>query len=99
MNKLNIVNCKTWTNGYHSSRIDRFYTQKHLVKNCKYIEILETSVSDHKLVLCEMNLNNCVNKRVKLNIWKLNDSVLDHEYVHNSVIEPCKKIPANFNSS
>ncbi len=30
--KLNIISCKTWTNGYHSSRIDSFYSQKHLGK-------------------------------------------------------------------
>ncbi len=99
VNKLNIINCKTWTNGYQSSRIDRFYTQKYLVKNCKYIEILQTSVSDHKLVFCETALNNCVNKRAKLNIWKLNECLLDHVYVQNRVIELCKEIPYYLNNS
>ena len=97
VNYLNVANCKTWSNGYKSSRIDRFYTQNHLVKNCKYIEILETSVSDHKLVLCEMTFNNCFKKRRKLNIWKLNESILEHDYIHNNVIDLCKKIPINNN--
>ena len=99
MNKLNIINCKTWTNGYQSSRIDCFYFQKHLVKNWKYIEILERPMGDHKLVLCEMVLNNCVNKRAKLNIWKLNESVNGHEYVHNRVIKLCLEIPDYLNNS
>jgi hypothetical protein len=30
VNNLNIINRKTWTNGYQSSMNDGFYSQKHL---------------------------------------------------------------------
>ena len=45
--------CYPWAKNENlKSRIDRFYCEKHLVKNCEYKNICETSMSDHRNKEC-----------------------------------------------
>jgi hypothetical protein len=90
---LKIKDSKTWSNGHQSSRIDRFYCDSSLSKMCSYENIYETSLSDHKLVVCKVQFNEKSEKKKKISLWKLNESILEYEYVHEKILAECKNIP------
>ena len=83
---LKIKDSKTWSNGHQSSSIDRLYCDSSLPKMCSYENIYETSLSDHKLEWCKVKLNEKSEKKKKLSLWKLNESILEYEYVHEKKI-------------
>ena len=97
MNGLEKKNCITWSNGHQFSRIDRMYASNQLVNKCKYKEILETSMSDHRMVVTEVSssIHNNNNNRIrkKLGLWKLNESILQQDYIQNKVKNICTDIP------
>ena len=92
--------CYTWAKNENlKSRIDRFYCEKHLLKSCEYKNICETSMSDHRMVICQIKLNN---KPIKINkniLWKLNESVLEHQHVNEGIIKLCETIPSLIESN
>ena len=94
-----IKECYTWSKGLLKSRIDRLYCERYLKQNCKYIDVCETGMSDHKMVICEIKLYNYVNKPQKNILWKLNESVLENENVNEGIIKLCKKIPDLINNN
>jgi exonuclease III len=96
---LDLKECCTWTNGHQSSRIDRIYCQDNLSKMFKYVNILETTVSDHKFVLCEIDTKTGTTKKNNTNLWKLNESVLESERVHDGIIKICNSIPDLINEN
>jgi hypothetical protein len=87
--------CFTWSKNENlKSRIDRFYCENHFVKNCEYKNICETSMSDHRMVICQIKLNNKTKKINKNILWKLNESVLEHQNVNEGILELCEAIPS-----
>jgi len=87
--------CYTWAKNENlKSRIDRFYCEKYFVKNCEYKNICETSMSDHRMVICQIKLNNKSTKINKNILWKLNESVLEHQHVNEGIIKLCETIPS-----
>ena len=89
-----IENCYTWSNGNNlKSRIDRFYCDSLFLKNCVYKEIFETSMSDHKMVVCEIDVDKNIKKRKKTGLWKLNESVLENDSVSEGIVKICETIP------
>ena len=75
----------TWSNGHSSSRIDRIYATEGLNKLIKYEEIFETTISDHKLVIAKINTEEQILKKPRFNLWKLNESVLECEYIDTEI--------------
>lgn len=90
-NKIN--NMMTWTNGSQSSRIDRIYIKNDVCFDVKYTDNCLFTMSDHRMVVCELDLINKNLKKKKQNSWKLNESVLEFEDVNNKIIEFCYQIP------
>ena len=92
--------CHTWAKNENlKSRIDRFYCEKDLLKSCEYKNICESSMSDHRMVICQIKLNN---KPIKINrniLWKLNESVLEHQHVNEGIIKFCETIPSLIESN
>ena len=87
----------TWTNGTHRSYIDKFFC-KSLYKFFvfTYHENYKHSMSDHNLVMISLSPSEKrqhKSKYVKANEWKLNERVLDDEYVNNYIINKSKFIP------
>ena len=88
----------TWTNGSKSSRIDRFYTKSYIIEKMKYISNIHWSMSDHKMVISELDVkkSNLRNEELysRSDTWKLNESILDDEYVNKQIIKLCEQIPS-----
>jgi hypothetical protein len=56
-------------------------------------------MSDHRIVICQIKLNN---KPIKINkniLWKLNESVLEHQHVNEGIIKLCETIPSLIESN
>jgi hypothetical protein len=60
---------------------------------CKYIDICETSMRDHKMIICEMKTSDKPLKRNKNILWKLNEKILENEKVDDGIKNICKLIP------
>ena len=86
----------TWSNGTQASRIDRFYIKNIISDDMQYHSNVYCQYSDHKLVISELNFGNLHKIKKHTNsyndTWKLNESVLDDEYVNQQIIEICKNI-------
>jgi hypothetical protein len=51
-------------------------------------------MSDHRMVICQIKLNNKSTKINKNILWKLNESVLEHQHVNEGIIKLCETIPS-----
>ena len=66
------------------SRIDHVGTQKSLNK-FKKIEIISSTFSDHNAMKLEINYKNNTDKHTET--WKLNNMLLNNEWVNNKIEE------------
>lgn len=81
-NQISLENKMTWGNNGCFSRIDRIYVSDLFYESVRYIEIIETTKSDHKAVLAKINfLKLCKNENKIYNPWKLNDTILEEQDV------------------
>jgi endonuclease/exonuclease/phosphatase family metal-dependent hydrolase len=83
----------TWTNGSQSSRIDRIYMKKDLNVSIKYVNNQFFSMSDHRMIVAEIDLNEKIKTKRIDTSWKLNESLLDYQDVNDKIIEFCNQIP------
>ena len=92
--KTNQINSMmSWTNGFQSSRIDRIYNKNDVSISIKYMQSYLFSMSDHRMLVSELDFDKISNiKRIK-NSWKLNESVFEYEDVNNKIIDFCNQIP------
>ena len=90
---INMKDAYTWSKGNFKSRIDRFYCENPFKNMCKYIDICETSMSDHKMIICEMTISDKAMKKNKNILWKLNEKILENEKVDDGIKDICKSIP------
>ena len=60
---------------------------------CKYIDICETSMSDHKMIICQIKTNEKIEKINKNFLWKLNENILENKKVDDGIKNICKSIP------
>ena len=88
-----IKDAYTWSKGNLKSRIDRLYCEIPNKNICEYAEICETSMSDHKMVICNLKINEKTQKINRNILWKLNESVLENEKVDEGIKKICKTIP------
>jgi exonuclease III len=108
LNLFDMVECDklenemTWSSGQRESRIDRFYLIKNKNKNSsikmKYLKTIVTALSDHRLVLAEIELKskegNEQHKYKNYSGWKLNERVLESGNVDKFIIAKCNEIKA-----
>ena len=81
----------------HFNESRRFTRSKNSRR--EYKNICESSMSDHRMVICQIKLNN---KPIKINrniLWKLNESVLEHQHVNEGIIKFCETIPSLIESN
>ena len=90
---VNIKDAYTWSKGNLKSRIDRFYCETPFKNTCKYIDMCETSMSDHKMIICEITTNVRIEKKSKNILWKLNEKIMENEKVDEGIKSICKTIP------
>lgn len=88
-----ITKMMTWTNGSQSSRIDRIYIKNDIDISVKYTDNCLFSMSDHRMVTCELNFENTSQTNKFNNTWKLNESILEYQDVNEKVIDFCNQIP------
>ena len=87
----------TWSNNSVSSRIDKIYYCKEININCKYVDIKETSKSDHKAVFAVCFFKETNNKKkniAKYKPWRLKNIILEDKRVQDGIEEICKKVPS-----
>jgi hypothetical protein len=51
-------------------------------------------MSYHRMVICQIKFNNKSQKINKNILWKLNESVLEHQRVNEGIIKLCETIPS-----
>ena len=86
-----------WTNNMVSSRIYKLYFSKDLNLKCKYIEIKETSKSDHKAVFINCKFKEIIKKQKNIEKYipcRLKNIILEDKIVVENVEEICKKSPS-----
>ena len=73
----------TWGNNGCFSKIDRVYVSEQLFDCVRYIDIFETTRSDHKAILASLDfkMNKKSKKKKFYNPWKLNESILSDSEV------------------
>lgn len=85
----------TWSNGFQSSRIDRFYHKKDAEFSMTYEDNIYFPMSDHHFIHANIiySLNKPNKKSPKKdNNWKLNESILNDEMVEEGIVRICQKI-------
>ena len=92
-NENQITKMMTWTNGSQSSRIDRIYIKKDIDISIKYTDNCLFSMSDHRMITCELSFENTSPKNKPHNSWKLNESILEYDDVNEKIIDFCNQIP------
>lgn len=86
----------TWSNNKAASRIDRLYFIANKNINLKYKDTKIFPQSDHRIVICEININKNVDKeKYKNKRWILNDSILDDEYIDIQIKHICENYKNN----
>lgn len=83
----------TWTNGSQSSRIDRIYMKNNMNVKMKYVNNLFFNMSDHRMIVSEIDLNEKIKKKRIDTSWKLNENLLDYQDVNDKIIDFCNQIP------
>ena len=94
-NKNNISNQMTWTNGVHSSRIDRFYSKHTVFESLEYHDNIYSYISDHSLIVCKLKFKHNIHVQTNYTYskdWKLNETVLENDRVHDAIIKLCNNI-------
>ena len=86
----------TWSNGVQASRIDRFYLNENINANFYYVKNINFTMSDHTLIISRLEYTEFgsfnINKLKKDTNWKLNENVLNDEFVNNKIIKICNEI-------
>ena len=73
------------------SRIDHMLGQKASLYEFKKIEIISSIFSDHNAMKLEIDHKKKIEKHTKA--WRLNNMLLDSEWVNNEIKKEIKKIP------
>ena len=91
---LSFSNRMTWTNGHQSSRIDRIYFHNNLNLEAKYVENIFFPMSDHRMIKAKVLVRDKRVSKLKRDcLWKLNESILDEEYIESGVKDLVNEIP------
>jgi hypothetical protein len=80
-----------------SARLDNVYYNSESLFKINYDKIINFIESDHNMVCCEVIISSLpkVNTKNKT-IWKLNDIVIDDDYVDFKIKKICEEIPQYF---
>ena len=99
LNEQILNGCKemTWSNNIQSSRLDRIYSNfKNEKNNIHLVKTIFTTFSDHKMVISDINVSKKSFDKNSLKLdssWKLNETVLDDEFVNRDIEAICGTIP------
>ena len=95
-NSPNIQDFWTWTDGHVFSRIDRVYIKNDFMNEIKYTEIIDLTrmISDHKMILTELDLGKRIERENFKTRWKLNEQVLENVEVINKINYFVEQIPS-----
>ena len=73
------------------SKIDHMIGHKTSLNQFKKVEIISSTCSDHKGLKVKTNLTEKAQKHS--NSWKLNNMILNNEWIKNEIKEEIKKYP------
>ena len=85
----------TWKSGQNNSTIDKFFINSNQNISYSLFKNQINTLSDHNFIASSVSF--CRSKEKfkykKGNLWKLNEEVLENEYVDNYIKNKCKYIP------